>query len=935
MPALLALIFGLSGAAALVFEALWFRQAGLALGNSVWAATLVLASFMAGIALGNGLAARVGSRVRRPLLAYGLAETVVAVAGVAITYGLPQLGSLLAPLLAAFADRVTLLHASRLAIGFATLMLPATAMGLTLPLLTRALAPRLSSFGVSLGLLYGFNTIGAALGAFAAEAWLIGQFGIRGSAWLAGGMALTAGAIAAVSERVLHLGAPISASRDATRLQPVLGMLAAAFLCGCALLGLEVLWLRFLSLFVPSSGLIFATMLSVVLFGIATGSLLATLWLRSGRSAARALPSLAWIAGALTLAGYACFDSRAEIQRWLAWELPFNANLGVSVLMALRSSFPVALLSGAIFSFQGAAIHDRLGGDAARSAGLLTLANTLGAIVGAFATGLVALPALGLERSLFLAAALYALAGACMLERSLLRSAAGLVSAASALALGGALALFPFGSLTERFLPVSLGSHFEQQGESLVALREARDATLRLLRKDFLGEPLYYRLLTNGMSMTGNDWRARRYMDMFVSLPVAIHPAPRRALLIGYGLGSTARALTRNSVFERIVVVDPSEQTLELAAQVFARRGDDPLRDPRVELRIEDGRFFLQTTNERFDLITGEPPPPKAPGVVSLYTREHFLLMKEHLAPGGIASYWLPFASLTRADGDAILAAFLAVFPDMTLWYGWNHDLIMLGTSPASNETVSADHFRRQWMDPETAEELRSLGLENPEQLVASFLADAAFLARELEGVAPLTDDAPHRLSPQQVSPQDARAALAVWLDEQRALEIFETSGWIAAHLPAELRSEPQEWFLDQQMQRWAVTRDSQPAAPETLDEVISVSELAGPVSWLMQSDADRQRIAAAHPDAQGAAYHLGVAALADRRYSDAAAEFERIPDAGVVGARAQLYRAYALCLAKLPDDLQRLMDESKRHRDFDAEGWRWLQSSCSSDGLQ
>ena len=172
---------------------------------------------------------------------------------------------------------------------------------------------------------------------------------------------------------------------------------------------------------------------------------------------------------------------------------------------------------------------------------------------------------------------------------------------------------------------------------------------------------------------------------------------------------------------------------------------------------------------------------------------------------------------------------------------------------------------------------------------------------------------------------------MAVWLDEQRALEIFETSDWIAAHLPAELRREPRESFLDQQMQRWAATRDSRPAAPETLHEVISVSELAGPVSWLMQSDADRQRIAAAHPDAPGAAYHLGAAALADRRYSDAAAEFERTPDAGVVGARALLYRAYALCLAKRPDDLQRLKEESKRHRDFDAESWEWLQSSCSA----
>jgi spermidine synthase len=930
VPALLALIFGLSGAAALVFEALWFRQASLALGSSVWASAIVLASFMAGIALGNGLAARFGARVPRPLRVYAVAEVVVAVGGVGVTYGLPQLGSLLSPLFGAFADEAALLQSSRLAIAFATLMLPATAMGLTLPLLTRALAPRLSSFGVSLGLLYGFNTIGAALGAFAAEAWLIGQFGIRGTAWLAGTMALTAGAIAAASDRASEaVSEPASPEASVPDLRPVRGLLAAAFLCGCALLGLEVLWVRFLSLFVPSSGLIFATMLSVVLLGIALGSLLATLWLHTRRPPGPALPSAAWIAGALTLAGYVFFDSRAEIERWLAWDLALPPNLGVSVLMALRTSFPVALISGGIFTLQGAVLHERLGGDASRAAGLLTLANTLGAIVGAAGTGLVALPVLGIERSLVLAAGLYALAGAAMWQRTPLQSGAFVAGATSAALLLGGIVLFPFGALSERFLPVALGSSYQRAGESLVALREARDGTLRLLRNDFLEEPLYYRLLTNGMSMTGNDWHSRRYMDMFVTLPVALHPAPKRALLIGYGIGSTAHALTRGSVFEEIVIVDPSERTLELAALVFGERADDPQRDPRVELRIEDGRFFLQTTDQRFDLITGEPPPPKAPGVVNLYTQEHFELMKARLRDGGIASYWLPAASLTEADGAAILAAFLAVFPDMTLWYGWNFDLIMLGTKTPAGSPVSADEFRRQWTDPETAAALHSIGLEHPEQLLASFLADAPFLAQELADVLPLTDDAPHRLSPEMVEIADARAALALWLDEARALEIFESSQWIAAHVPAELREAPRDAFLDQQMQRWAVTRGSKRASPETLDEVIAVSELAGPVSWLLQSDDDRQRIALRHASATGAAHHLGAAALAERRYADAALHFERAEQDAEDAAGARLYRAYALCLAESTQDFQRLFEASVRRPDFETTDWAWLQERC------
>ena len=932
MPGALAFLFLLSGAAALVFEALWFRQAGLALGNDVWASSIVLSSFMAGIALGNGFAARLGGRLARPLLAYGLAEAIVALTGVAITHRLPHLGALLAPLLGGFTDNPALLNAARLTVAFLSLMGPALAMGLTLPLLTRALATRGGGFGVSLGLLYGFNTAGAAIGAFAAEAWLIGAFGIRGSAWIAGALAISAGAIAVGCDRLL-VTPPKPTDRQArpqAAARPDLRLLLAAFLCGFALLGLEVLWVRFLSLFVPSSGLIFASMLSVVLIGIALGSLFATGWLSLRSTAPAWLAPLACAAGVLTLAGYALFDPEAELRRWLVVGLGFDRHLGLAALLALRLSFPVALCSGAIFTLQGAALHERLGGDAARSAGLLTLANTLGAVVGSFATGIFALPAWGLERCLLAAAALYAIAALAMLRRPLWRSVPSVAGIVGLAACAAAFALFPRGALTERFLPLALGSQFEQQGESLVALREARDGTLRLLRTDFLGEALSYRLLTNGMSMTGNDWHSRRYMEMFVTLPVALLPAPKQALLIGYGIGSTARALTREEGLERIVVVDPSAQTLELASMVFASSGHDPLRDPRVEVRLEDGRFFLQTTQERFDLISGEPPPPKAPGVVSLYTREQFQAIRDRLNSGGIVSYWLPLASLTKRDGDAILAAFLAVFPNMTLWYGWNHDLIMLGSN-GPTAAVSAAHFARQWSEQPSADALRALGLEGPEQLVASFVADAAFLSKELAGVAPLTDDAPHRLSPRIVEIEAGQAALASWLDEARSLAIFEDSDWVARQLPSELRDGAREWFLDQQLQRWSAAAGRGLPSAEELQEVIGVSTLQEPVSWLLHSDADRQRIAARHREAPGAAHHLAADALARRRFADAATEFARAEREH--SPRARLYGAYALCLDGRHQAFERLLPPPELRRAPGVGDWEWLMRNCQAIG--
>ena len=78
MTGYLCAVFFLSGAAALLFETLWFRQTHLALGNGFWASSIVLASYMAGLALGNGLAARFGPRPRRPLLTYAALEVGIA-----------------------------------------------------------------------------------------------------------------------------------------------------------------------------------------------------------------------------------------------------------------------------------------------------------------------------------------------------------------------------------------------------------------------------------------------------------------------------------------------------------------------------------------------------------------------------------------------------------------------------------------------------------------------------------------------------------------------------------------------------------------------------------------------------------------------------------------------------------------------------------------
>src|SRR5215471_4839705 len=185
MPSALVPIFFVSGIAGLIFETLWFRLAGLALGNSVWSASLVLGAFMAGLTLGNGLVARCHRRIADPVRLYALLELGIGVGSFLVVIALPRLSGALGPLFATVANSPWLLNTVRLTSAFALLVLPTTAMGATLPLLTEALSRGNPSFGATVGKLYGWNTLGAMLGAIACEGLLVPLFGIASTGLIA------------------------------------------------------------------------------------------------------------------------------------------------------------------------------------------------------------------------------------------------------------------------------------------------------------------------------------------------------------------------------------------------------------------------------------------------------------------------------------------------------------------------------------------------------------------------------------------------------------------------------------------------------------------------------------------------------------------------------------------------------------------------------
>jgi spermidine synthase len=936
MTAVLCLAFFLSGAAALIFETLWFRQAGLMLGNSVWASSIVLAAFMAGLAAGNAWAARSGAQLRRPVFAYAILEVLIGVTGLGMVLLFPALPGLVAPWLRPLVSSPWLLNSLRMTLAFALLLVPSAAMGATLPLLVRALVAHQPSFGRVLGLLYGWNTMGAVAGALSGDALLLEPLGVKGTglaAALCNGLAAVTALLAARGRSLSDPspGAPGSPAPKRTFVRPLL----AAFVSGGTLLALEVVWFRFLLLFFPGSGVTFAYMLAAVLLGVAAGGLVASRWLKADGGAARHAALLALGAGMATVVTYSAFRVALGPERVHIFDYRTVFALSLALM------FPVALLSGMLFTLVGDALKPALGEDA-RAAGLLTLVNTIGAAMGASLGGLVLLPALGIERSLFLLCLMYALVALLLAPSgTFARPARGrFVPLSAALGYLAVMAFFPFGLVRNDYVE-RVARRWKGTTGRVTAYREGLSETIFYVRNDRWGRPLSSRLVTNGHSMSDTGLRSKRYMRLFVHLPVALRPDARKALLISFGLGSTAQALTDTSWLEHIDVVDISRDILEMGRIVFPS-GQYPLDDARVRVHVEDGRFFLLTTAERYDIITAEPPPPKNAGVVNLYTREYFRLVHDRLADQGIATHWLPTYQMTLPENRAITRAFCDVFEDCSLWSGSGLEWMLVG-SRGLRGPAAEDAFSRQWKDPVLVPWLRDIGIELPEQLGTLFIADAAFLREWTRSDQPLDDAHPYRLSYRYLDDNDMQGTSM--MDASLTRRRFEQSAYIRLWWPPALRERTLEQFDAYQILTAALFPDSPsrpPADLSALDDLLTRTRLRTPVLWLMGSTFNAQRAA---DEAVADGVHdpgldevLGHRAMAERDFRRADELLARSMTGAdpVHASRILRWRALALELAGDRERAQALVRESMdapRLPERDRREWEWLARRLQLEG--
>jgi spermidine synthase len=912
--AILSGVLFLSGVGALIFETLWLRLSGLAFGNSVWAAALILSSFMAGLALGNAIAA--SSRVLRwrPVRLYALLEFAVAVFGCTIVFGLPLMGEWLRPMWQTLWNYQPALISLRFVFSFLILLVPTTAMGLTLPVLMADPLSQRTEFSRAIGFLYGCNTLGAVVGALVGEGFLVTAFGLRGTSLAAASASSIAATIALLAaKRDGQSGAAAPHSKTLTlrfdaRYSPPWRLLFVSFGTGFLFLALEVIWFRFLRLYVASSPIAFAVMLAVVLAGIGLGSLGWGAFHR--RASDRLLPILLLLAAITALLCYLLFPGElikpgSGAFNVAAW--PQIALLSIALML------PVALLSGAVFPAIVARVQAAIG-DRMNSTGVTTLFNTAGAALGPLVASFVLLPALGYQTSLIACAAAYGLLAIISSEREQwgLRGPLALSTATLSVALVLIIVFFPYRRVQVHFAHASRPHERDEHGRVLahvVKRVEGTADTLQLLERDLFGEPYYYRLLTNAFSMSATNPHSQRYMRLFAYLPLAFRPVSEDVLVLCYGCGVTADAFLHGPHVKRMDVVDISKEVFALADFYAGINYSNPLRDPRAQTIVQDARFFLQACPKKYDIISGEPPPPKVAGSVNLYTEEFFRLMKSRLKEGGLATFWLPINQLKLEEAKAILRAFHNAFANASVWAGPDQEWIMMGIN-GPGAKVTEDEIAVLWNDAASGPDLRRIGMEVPQQLGALFLMDGREIDRVTRDVAALTDNYPKRLTEEQWDEEANHRFVVSYMDPPRALQRFSGSSLIKAIWPDMLDRSLEALFAVRASRYLSETVGGNELAE--LDLYLRYSRLHEPVLATLGSDSFRvaiaERVASkSNPPPLETLPDLIAGALAARELSRAIALLEAERDRGVNDTGHLLLLIYVHCLNGAVDKAEAL----------------------------
>ena len=737
LPLLVVLFVG-SGLAALIYEIIWFQMLSLIVGSSAISLGVVLAIFMGGMCIGSiGLPYVVSARLH-PLRVYAALELTIGLLGVLVLLALPWVDGLYRVIGGGGMGGL----AARAFLAALFLLPPTILMGATLPAIARWVES--TPKGVSwLGFFYGGNIAGAVFGSLLAGFFLLRVHDTAVATYTAAAINLGVAAIGFVLAE-LEAHQPNSDADDPAAASVPPGawpVLVAMGLSGMAALGAEVVWTRLLSLTLGGTVYTFSLILAAFLIGLGLGSGAGSFLARSIRNPRVALGlcqllvmgGVAWAAYALTTAlPYWPIDPSLASS-------PLN-NFQIDFVRCLLTVMPGAILWGLSFPLALAAVTSE-GQDTGHLVGRVYAANTVGAIIGALSVSLLLIGSIGTQQTQRVLIGVAGVSSLILLGplasgfthrltlnvRSLAPTA---VIVGMAVVLGLSVAPVPG-------LLVAYGRYaatWVRSAVDIIYVGEGTHASLAVSREPN-GILSYHNSGKIQASSFPQDMRLQRMLAHFATL---VPDDPRSVLVIGLGAGVTAGAVSIDPRVDRVMIVEIEPLVPEVVSEYFSDYNFGVTTNPKVQIRIDDGRHYLLTTDETFDAITSDPLDPWVRGSANLYTREFWELVRQHLNPGGVVTV---FVQLYEAGTEAVkseIATFLEAFPNGTIWAntlnGQGYDLVLMGRlepTPIDIGVLEERLLRPAYTEVRAS--LSEIGIDSALELLSTYAGRADELGAWLE----------------------------------------------------------------------------------------------------------------------------------------------------------------------------------------------------------
>jgi spermidine synthase len=742
LPALLLLFIG-SGCAALIYEVVWFQLLQLSVGSSAVSLGILLGIFMAGMCLGSLLLPRLVSARYHPLRVYGTLELGIGAFGLIVLMIVPLVGGFYTTIAGTGQASLFL----RAIVAGVCLLPPTILMGATLPAIGRWV--KATPTGIAwLGYFYGGNITGAVIGCVLAGFYLLRLYDMPTATYVAVSLnvvvALLGFAIARVTPYV-----PAAAEESVVSPSPESRLVYVAIaLSGLTALGAEVVWTRILSLLFGATTYAFSLILAVFLVGLGIGSTIGADLARRVRSPRIAL---GWCQLLLCVTiAWAAWTTGESLPYW-----PINPsistdpsyNFQLDLMRAIWVLLPSTMLWGASFPLALGAVA-RHTPDPGRLVGGVYAANTVGAIVGALVSGLVLLGTVGSQVTQQALIGVAAMSGLLLLvglapgegaQEGLRPRAVALLVAAvcvGAILLARAVPPLPgllvaYGRFSATWVNVNQIVYVGEGVTAAVAVSRTPDGVVN-----------YHNAGKIQASSEPQDMRLQRMLGHITTL---VPKSPARVLVIGCGAGVTAGAVSVDPLVQQETIAEIEPLVPRVVSTYFSEHNFDVVRNPKVRVHLDDARHYLLTTDERFDAITSDPLDPWVKGAATLYTREFFQVVKDHLNPGGVVTLFVQLYESNDAAVKSEVATFLEAFPNGAVFANTvnnqGYDLVLFGQ--LGNEPIDVDAVQARLASPEGArirQSLAEIGINSAVELFGTYAGSRLDMANWLRDAVINTD---------------------------------------------------------------------------------------------------------------------------------------------------------------------------------------------------